>query len=104
MLEAQRVGKICWKLVSCCFLGYYLSDITLTRIVDFCTFFTVSPEKPVYLHLLVPAVDWILQCVAHNSSQELMVGVMNQCEAAGNSALLLNSVMSAFPSEYIAAR
>uniref|UniRef100_A0A8C3UVS6 VPS35 endosomal protein-sorting factor-like n=1 Tax=Catharus ustulatus TaxID=91951 RepID=A0A8C3UVS6_CATUS len=49
-------------------------------------------EIPLYLTLYSPAIDWILQCIAYHAP--------DCCD----DALLLNSVMSAFRAEFIAAR
>ncbi|XP_033908670.2 VPS35 endosomal protein-sorting factor-like [Acipenser ruthenus] len=61
-------------------------------------------EIPVYLTLYSPAIDWILQCVAYRAPEALLTEMMERCKKLGNNALLLNSVMSAFRSEFIAAR
>uniref|UniRef100_A0A8C0UCU7 VPS35 endosomal protein-sorting factor-like n=1 Tax=Cyanistes caeruleus TaxID=156563 RepID=A0A8C0UCU7_CYACU len=54
-------------------------------------------EIPLYLTLYSPAIDWILQCIAYHAPD-----VSERCVHC--SALLLNSVMSAFRAEFIAAR
>ncbi|XP_019615665.1 PREDICTED: UPF0505 protein C16orf62 homolog isoform X2 [Branchiostoma belcheri] len=61
-------------------------------------------EMAQYLHLYTPALDWILQCVAHRASEDTMTEVLEHCKKKCNSALLLNSVMSAFKPDYIASR
>ncbi|XP_066291616.1 VPS35 endosomal protein-sorting factor-like isoform X2 [Branchiostoma lanceolatum] len=61
-------------------------------------------EMAQYLHLYTPALDWILQCVAHRASEDTMTEVLEHCKKQCNSALLLNSVMSAFKPDYIASR
>ncbi|KAK2533362.1 hypothetical protein Q9233_004576 [Columba guinea] len=64
-------------------------------------------EFPLYLTLYSPAIDWILQCIAYRApevSVVLLTEMMERCKKLGNNALLLNSVMSAFRAEFIAAR
>lgn len=57
-----------------------------------------------YLTLYCPALDWILQCVAHGASEHLLDQVLARCKAQCNSALLLNSIMTAFRPEFVANR
>ncbi|XP_077490535.1 VPS35 endosomal protein-sorting factor-like [Amblyomma americanum] len=57
-----------------------------------------------YLTLYCPALDWILQCVAHGASEDLLDQVLARCKAQCNSALLLNSIMTAFRPEFVANR
>uniref|UniRef100_A0A8C0FBB8 VPS35 endosomal protein-sorting factor-like n=1 Tax=Bubo bubo TaxID=30461 RepID=A0A8C0FBB8_BUBBB len=61
-------------------------------------------EIPLYLTLYSPAIDWILQCIAYRAPEVLLTEMMERCKKLGNNALLLNSVMSAFRAEFIAAR
>uniref|UniRef100_A0A8C3G0S0 VPS35 endosomal protein-sorting factor-like n=1 Tax=Chrysemys picta bellii TaxID=8478 RepID=A0A8C3G0S0_CHRPI len=61
-------------------------------------------EIPSYLTLYSPAIDWILQCIAYRAPEVLLTEMMERCKKLGNNALLLNSVMSAFRAEFIAAR
>uniref|UniRef100_A0A8D0FRK7 VPS35 endosomal protein-sorting factor-like n=1 Tax=Strix occidentalis caurina TaxID=311401 RepID=A0A8D0FRK7_STROC len=61
-------------------------------------------EIPLYLTLYSPAIDWILQCIAYRAPEVLLTEMMERCRKLGNNALLLNSVMSAFRAEFIAAR
>ncbi|XP_066185721.1 VPS35 endosomal protein-sorting factor-like isoform X3 [Sylvia atricapilla] len=61
-------------------------------------------EIPLYLTLYSPAIDWILQCIAYHAPDVLLTEMMERCKKLGNNALLLNSVMSAFRAEFIAAR
>ncbi|XP_043945688.1 VPS35 endosomal protein-sorting factor-like [Protopterus annectens] len=61
-------------------------------------------EMPVYLTLYSPAIDWILQCIAYQAPETLLTEMMERCKKLGNNALLLNSIMSAFRAEFIAAR
>ncbi|XP_071508661.1 VPS35 endosomal protein-sorting factor-like [Diadema antillarum] len=57
-----------------------------------------------YLSLYSPALDWILQCIAHNASEAVLTEILERCQKQCNSALLLNSIMSAFKPEFIASR
>uniref|UniRef100_A0A6I8NRS7 VPS35 endosomal protein-sorting factor-like n=1 Tax=Ornithorhynchus anatinus TaxID=9258 RepID=A0A6I8NRS7_ORNAN len=59
-------------------------------------------EIPLYLTLYSPAIDWILQCVAYHAPE--VTEAMLICIIVSYSALLLNSVMSAFRAEFIAMR
>ncbi|XP_075422160.1 VPS35 endosomal protein-sorting factor-like isoform X4 [Ascaphus truei] len=61
-------------------------------------------EVPVYLTLYSPAIDWMLQCIAYHAPEVLLTEMMERCKKLGHNALLLNSVMSAFRAEFIAAR
>lgn len=63
-----------------------------------------------YMTLYSPALDWILQCIAHNAPESLLSQIMDRCKqqcnrfAFSSSGLLLNSIMTAFKPEYIANR
>ncbi|XP_068081598.1 VPS35 endosomal protein-sorting factor-like isoform X2 [Anabrus simplex] len=57
-----------------------------------------------YLTLYTPALDWILQGVAANAPEKLLVEILARCKEKCNSALLLNSIMAAFKPAYIASR
>ncbi|XP_044159750.1 VPS35 endosomal protein-sorting factor-like isoform X2 [Bufo gargarizans] len=61
-------------------------------------------EIPIYLTLYSPAIDWMLRCIAYRAPDSLLTEMMGRCKKLGNNALLLNSVMSAFRAEFIAAR
>uniref|UniRef100_A0A8C2SHM3 VPS35 endosomal protein-sorting factor-like n=1 Tax=Capra hircus TaxID=9925 RepID=A0A8C2SHM3_CAPHI len=61
-------------------------------------------ELPSYLPLYSPAMDWVFQCVSYHAPEALLTEMMERCKKLGNNALLLNSVMSAFRAEFIAAR
>ncbi|XP_066496496.1 VPS35 endosomal protein-sorting factor-like [Tiliqua scincoides] len=61
-------------------------------------------EIPLYLTLYSPAIDWILQCLSYRAAEPLLTEMMERCKKLGQNALLLNSVMSAFRAEFIAAR
>ncbi|XP_046994763.1 VPS35 endosomal protein-sorting factor-like isoform X1 [Schistocerca americana] len=61
-------------------------------------------ELSTYLTLYTPALDWILQGVAANAPESLLVEVITRCKEKRNSALLLNTVMAAFKPAYIASR
>ncbi|XP_040214482.1 VPS35 endosomal protein-sorting factor-like isoform X2 [Rana temporaria] len=61
-------------------------------------------EIPIYLTLYSPAIDWMLRCISYHAPETLLTEMMERCRKLGNNALLLNSVMSAFRAEFIAAR
>ncbi|BFZ02646.1 hypothetical protein BsWGS_05685 [Bradybaena similaris] len=61
-------------------------------------------ELPRYLSLFSPALDWILQCLAHEASESLLSETLERCKQGCNSALMINSIMSAFQPQYIASR
>ncbi|KAL5019246.1 hypothetical protein ScPMuIL_004968 [Solemya velum] len=61
-------------------------------------------EMPRYLTLFSPALDWILQCVAHRAPENTLKIVLQKCKEQCNSALLLNSILSAFKPEFISVR
>jgi len=61
-------------------------------------------DLPIYLTLYTPALDWILQSLAHQAPEKLLDEILVRCKDQGNSSLLLNSVMSAFKPAYIASR
>jgi hypothetical protein len=58
-----------------------------------------------YVVLYVPALDWVLQCVAHGADESLLDAVLGRCATMPvGGAMLLNSVMSSFRPGFIAAR
>ncbi|XP_060551407.1 VPS35 endosomal protein-sorting factor-like, partial [Ruditapes philippinarum] len=61
-------------------------------------------EMPRYLTLFSPGLDWLLQCIAHKASDNTLTDILEKSRKQCNSALLLNSLISAFKPEYIAAR
>ncbi|XP_054284650.1 VPS35 endosomal protein-sorting factor-like [Macrosteles quadrilineatus] len=61
-------------------------------------------DLPTYLTLYTPALDWILQSLAHQAPDKLLDEILARCKDQGNSSLLLNSIMSAFKPAYIASR
>jgi len=61
-------------------------------------------ETGQYLHLWVPALDWILQCAAYRAPDATLDLIMSKSKEMANISLLLNAVMSAFPPEYISKR
>ncbi|KAF5275090.1 hypothetical protein FQA39_LY07027 [Lamprigera yunnana] len=58
----------------------------------------------VYLILYTPALDFILQAVASNASELLLVELLERVRNHKNNFLLLNTVMGAFKPVYIATR
>jgi hypothetical protein len=63
-----------------------------------------SAEMPAYLNLYTPALDWILQCAAFRATETVLADILNMYARSGNSALLLNSIISSFAPEYISSR
>ncbi|XP_071796501.1 VPS35 endosomal protein-sorting factor-like [Asterias amurensis] len=61
-------------------------------------------EMSSYLSLYSPALDWILQCIAHHATEDILTEILGKCKKQCNNALLLNSIMSAFKPEFIASR
>ncbi|XP_062508525.1 VPS35 endosomal protein-sorting factor-like [Corticium candelabrum] len=61
-------------------------------------------EMVTYLNLYVPALDWILQCMAHRSSERVLAGVLDRCEQQCKSGLVLNAIMSSFNPQFVSAR
>ncbi|XP_038064522.1 VPS35 endosomal protein-sorting factor-like [Patiria miniata] len=61
-------------------------------------------EMANYLSLYSPALDWILQCIAHHATEDILTEILAKCKKQCNTALLLNSIMSAFKPEFIASR
>ncbi|XP_046855573.1 VPS35 endosomal protein-sorting factor-like isoform X2 [Xenia sp. Carnegie-2017] len=62
----------------------------------------ISPSE--YLQLYTPALDWIVQCIAFKSPEEVLTEILNHCRKDCNSALILNSIVSAFRPSYTSAR
>ncbi|KAJ1532194.1 hypothetical protein ONE63_000815 [Megalurothrips usitatus] len=57
-----------------------------------------------YLTLYTPALDYILQSVAHDATEKTLAEILDRCKRKGNSALLFNTIMAAFKPAYVAAR
>jgi hypothetical protein len=57
-----------------------------------------------YVGLYMPALDWILQCMAHRATEKVLAGVLERCEKQCKSGLVLNAVMSSFQPEFVSAR
>lgn len=57
-----------------------------------------------YLQLYIPALDWILQCIAYRASDETLDQILQMVKDKHNVTLLINAVMSAFPPSFISAR
>ena len=60
-------------------------------------------DMPTYVQLFPPALDWLLQCIAYKASESALSDILDKCKSC-NSALILNSIMSAFDPKYIASR
>uniref|UniRef100_A0A1B6GS92 VPS35 endosomal protein-sorting factor-like n=1 Tax=Cuerna arida TaxID=1464854 RepID=A0A1B6GS92_9HEMI len=57
-----------------------------------------------YVSVYAPALDWILQSLAQHAPDSLLKEVLDKyTKEAGDSGLVLNSIMSAFKPEFIAA-
>uniref|UniRef100_A0A663N976 VPS35 endosomal protein-sorting factor-like n=1 Tax=Athene cunicularia TaxID=194338 RepID=A0A663N976_ATHCN len=96
-----RVGYRLTLQISTCFCLLFQQihgDTVQNQLIVQCV------EIPLYLTLYSPAIDWILQCIAYRAPEILLTEMMERCKKLGNNALLLNSVMSAFRAEFIAAR
>uniref|UniRef100_A0A8C8AN00 VPS35 endosomal protein-sorting factor-like n=1 Tax=Otus sunia TaxID=257818 RepID=A0A8C8AN00_9STRI len=96
-----RVAPIKYLFTTTCFCLLFQQihgDTVQNQLVVQCV------EIPLYLTLYSPAIDWILQCIAYRAPEILLTEMMERCKKLGNNALLLNSVMSAFRAEFIAAR
>lgn len=61
-------------------------------------------DLPHYLTLYSPGLNWILQCLAHNASDQILDEILLKCQKQCNSGLLINSIMSAFKPEYVSYR
>lgn len=58
-----------------------------------------------YVVLYAPALDWILQCVAHNADESLLDVVLKKCKTMPvGGAMLLNSVISSFRPSFVTVR
>lgn len=57
-----------------------------------------------YLNLYSPALDWILQVLVATTSENFLEDVLSRCKNQANSSLLLNSILTAFKSSYVAGR
>ncbi|XP_074647304.1 VPS35 endosomal protein-sorting factor-like [Tubulanus polymorphus] len=87
-----------------CFQGFLLTyhQIQSDNVQN--TLAMQNMDMPHYMTLFSPALDWVLQCIAHNTSEKTLMNILQTCKEQCNSALLLNSIMSAFKPEYIATR
>lgn len=57
-----------------------------------------------YLVIYSPALDWILQCIAHRANEAVLDSVLGKCQAKCNRALLHNSIILAFKPAFISGR
>ena len=60
-------------------------------------------DMPTYSKLFRPALEWLLQCIAFKASESALTNILEKCQSC-NSALILNSIMSAFDPKYVASR
>ncbi|KCV72826.1 hypothetical protein H696_00402 [Fonticula alba] len=80
---------------------------------DFCTSFSqLTPDRlqhilrecelsfSEYLALFVPALEWILQCLSHRSSDDTLNTILHWYERCNNS-LVLDAVMTSFDPKYV---
>eukprot|EP00043_Microstomoeca_roanoka_P016135 m.163872 g.163872 ORF g.163872 m.163872 type:complete len:929 (+) comp16396_c7_seq1:53-2839(+) len=57
-----------------------------------------------YLNLYTPALDWIMQCVAHKADDPTLHAILDACQSTKNSSVLLNGVIASFPPQYVSSR
>ena len=58
---------------------------------------------PQYVELLVPGLEWILQCIAHKAESKVLESILEKYMQYSNNALVLDSIISSFSPEYVAA-
>jgi len=56
---------------------------------------------PDYVHLYSPAIEWLLQCIAFKSEQNVFNAILSKYKESGN-ALVLNHIISSFHPDFIA--
>ncbi|XP_065898372.1 VPS35 endosomal protein-sorting factor-like [Dysidea avara] len=64
-------------------------------------------ELPKYLHLFLPSLDWVLQCIAHKASEKLLEDILNtvkQSADANTRPMLLHTIMEVFEPNFVALR
>lgn len=61
-------------------------------------------DIPTYMTIFTPALDYILQAVACDASDNLLADLLEKCKQKGSSPLILNTIMAAFKPSYISAR
>eukprot|EP00049_Salpingoeca_infusionum_P003952 m.73039 g.73039 ORF g.73039 m.73039 type:complete len:934 (+) comp12354_c1_seq1:63-2864(+) len=61
-------------------------------------------DLPAYHALFVPALDWILQCVAYKVPGSVLADILDKSEHQKGNTILLNSIMSSFPPPHISSR
>lgn len=64
-------------------------------------------ELPQYLHLFLPSLEWVLQCIAHRASEKLLEDILNMVKEssdANTSPMLLHTIMEVFQPSFIALR
>ena len=60
-------------------------------------------DLPEYLDLYTPALEWILQCIGHNATQEILDVILKKYKETDN-ALVLDHILSAFQPSFISPR
>uniref|UniRef100_A0A1X7VFK8 VPS35 endosomal protein-sorting factor-like n=1 Tax=Amphimedon queenslandica TaxID=400682 RepID=A0A1X7VFK8_AMPQE len=63
-----------------------------------------SLDMSKYLRLFVPAVEWILQCVAHKGTEKLLEEVIGLIKEKTSSGLVYNALISSFDPRFISKR
>lgn len=59
-------------------------------------------KLPEYLDLYSPGSEWLLQCIGHKASNDVMLAVLRKYKET-NDALILNHILSSFSPDFIAA-
>jgi len=58
---------------------------------------------PEYLDLYTPALEWLLQCIGHNATQELLDVILKKYKETDN-ALVLDHILASFQPSFISPR
>ena len=66
---------------------------------DFMSEFALTYEQ--YINLYVPGLEWILQCVAHHSSDAVLDTLLKNYTDKCNNAMVLDCIMSSFEPMYV---
>nr|XP_039249347.1 VPS35 endosomal protein-sorting factor-like [Styela clava] len=61
-------------------------------------------DMSTYLSLYMPALEWILSCIAHNAHESTLKDVLEKCAKTGNSLLILRCILASFKPDYVSAR
>lgn len=60
-------------------------------------------ELTEYLDLYTPALEWMLQCIGQNATQEILDAILQKYKATGNT-LILDHILSSFKPSFISPR